>query len=493
MKCAVYIRVSTNKEEQKASLSNQKDLFYNFIEDKEWSLYNTYTDVESGTSDNREGLQQLIEDAQQKKFDIILAKELSRLARNGGLSYSIRDVAERNHIHIITLDNAINTLEGNNAMFGLYAWIYEQESQRTSERIKAALRTRAQKGLFKGAIPPYGYQVTDGKLYIRDDQSSNIVQRIFKEYIQGKGFDAIARCLYNEAQLTPAQLAGKRNANDKWHGSTIRAILTNPHYTGDLVQGRQTTRSVTTKVRHCTTPNEYIVIENSHEAIITKEDFKLVQALIQSRKRQRPQTETHLFTNTLFCADCLKGMHYKKNRKGYVCGSYNKYGSKACSDHHIIESNLIIAILNDIEELTSYVEEQDIITNIESKVRELHLQLQTQLNSVNKEIQNIKQQKTTLIRLLADGVISQEDYREVVQQNEDILTKLSNNRLELEQQMTFQDHQSQIRHLQKELENYSYINVLTPEILHRLIKRIEIKADGTARIFYRFSLSPTFI
>ncbi|MCU5461179.1 recombinase family protein [Bacillus cereus] len=64
MKCAVYIRASTDKEEQKASLSNQKDLFYNFIEDKEWSLYNTYNDVESSTSDNREGPQQLIEDAQ---------------------------------------------------------------------------------------------------------------------------------------------------------------------------------------------------------------------------------------------------------------------------------------------------------------------------------------------------------------------------------------------------------------------------------------------
>lgn len=123
------------------------------------------------------------------------------------------------------------------------------------------------------------------------------------------------------------------------------------------------------------------------------------------------------------------------------------------------------------------------ITNIEGKIRELHLQLQTQLNYVIKEIQNIKQQKTTLIRLLADGIISQEDYREVVQQNEETLTKLSNNKLELEQQMTLQDHHSQMRQLQKELENCSHINVLTPEILHRLIKRIEIKADGTARIF----------
>jgi site-specific DNA recombinase len=113
MKCAVYTRVSTDKEEQKSSLSNQKDLFYNFISNKGWSFYDIYVDVETGTSDKRPGLQRMIKDAGQRKFDVILAKELSRLARNGGLSYKIRDLAERNGIHIITLDNAINTLEGN--------------------------------------------------------------------------------------------------------------------------------------------------------------------------------------------------------------------------------------------------------------------------------------------------------------------------------------------------------------------------------------------
>lgn len=139
MRCAVYIRVSTDKEEQKQSLENQKNMFYQIIEDRDWEVYKFYVDVESGTTDKRENLQCLIEDAEQRKFDVILAKELSRLARNGGLSYRIRDIAEQNRIHIITSDGAINTLEGNANMFGLYAWMYEQESQRTSTRIKAAL------------------------------------------------------------------------------------------------------------------------------------------------------------------------------------------------------------------------------------------------------------------------------------------------------------------------------------------------------------------
>lgn len=151
MRCAIYIRVSTDKEEQKASLKYQKELFYKFIEEKGWDIYEFYVDVQSGTTAKRKNLQRMIEDAQDKKFDIILAKELSRLARNGELSYKIKNLCENQGIHIITLDNAINTLTGNTNMFGLYAWMYEQESQNTSNRVKETLKTRAKKGLFKGS------------------------------------------------------------------------------------------------------------------------------------------------------------------------------------------------------------------------------------------------------------------------------------------------------------------------------------------------------
>ncbi|MEC0245649.1 recombinase family protein [Paenibacillus chitinolyticus] len=132
MRCAVYIRVSTDKEEQKSSLENQRSLFYQYLEDRGWDVFDFYVDVESGTTGKRENLQRLIRDAKTRKFDVIVAKELSRLARNGGLSYQIRDMAWDNSVHIVTLDNAINTIEGNGEMFGLYAWMYEQESQRTS-------------------------------------------------------------------------------------------------------------------------------------------------------------------------------------------------------------------------------------------------------------------------------------------------------------------------------------------------------------------------
>jgi site-specific DNA recombinase len=487
MRCAVYIRVSTDKEEQKASLSNQRDLFVRYILDKGWDIHKFYVDVESGTTDKREQLQQLIAEAKAKKFDVILAKELSRLARNGRLSYEIKDIAEKHRVHIITLDNAINTLEGNGQMFGIYAWMYEQESQRTSERVKAALKSRAQKGLFKGSNAPYGYEIKDGRLHIRPDETPDIVKRIFREYLSGRGFDRIARELYNEGKPTPAQIAGKKNANDKWQGSTIRLILTNPHYTGDLVQGRSTTRSVTNKSRDQNNPQEYIIVPNSHEAIISKKDFEAVQQLIKSRKRTRPQAEKHLFTNTAYCADCGRGMHYKANSKGYICGNYNKHGAKACSNHLVREADLHSVILQDFKTLVSSLNNDSVIRSLEAKLRKQKQQAQKQIKSLSKELEHLKSKKKKTLNLLVDDIISKEDYDEYINDINKQIDDLSLIITQTESSLHITDDELAIQELKQSLEVFMDFKELTPEILHRLIDRIEIKADGSPRIFYRFS------
>jgi len=367
MRCAVYVRVSTDKEEQKDSLKYQQELFYNYIAEKGWDIYKFYIDVESGTTAKREELQKLIEDAQNKEFDIILAKELSRLARNGELSYKIKNLCENQGIHIITLDNAINTLTGNTHMFGLYAWMYEQESQNTSNRVKETLKTRAKNGLFKGSNPPYGYEVRDGKLYIRNDETPNIVRRIFKEYLEGNGRQSIARRLYNEGIPTPAQIAGKANAGDKWHDSTIRCILTNPHYVGDLVQGRTTTVSVTSKRRKNVPKEEQFIIKNAHEPIISRETFDAVQNQLEQRRKYITAPKIHLFTNVLFCADCGTGMWFRSNRDGYICGAYARHGKKACTAHTIKEDFLKETILNDIKSLIHQIDKEQYIKKMERK------------------------------------------------------------------------------------------------------------------------------
>ncbi|WP_276917324.1 recombinase family protein [Aneurinibacillus aneurinilyticus] len=300
-----------------------------------------YVDVESGTTAKRINLQRLIEDAKQRKFDIILAKELSRLARNGGLSYQIKSIAEQNHIHIVTLDNAINTLDGNIHQFGLFAWIYEQESQRISDRIKSVLGSKARSGEFKGSIPPYGYRLENKRLILADDDTPNVIKCIFRMYLEGKGFDAIARSLTREGYPTPAQVAGKKNAGVYWQGTSVKKILSNPHYVGDLVQGRQTTRSVTSKVRIEIPKDKHVVCKNAHPPIISREDFEAVQQYMEGRKKQqaKPKAKKHLFTNYLYCADCGKAL--VRVIRAFLIPFFFGKGRKSTFEHFLTTSSFL--------------------------------------------------------------------------------------------------------------------------------------------------------
>ena len=480
MKAAVYVRVSTDHEEQKQSLDNQRTLFMNLLKEKNWDLYDIYIDVETGTKANkRPELKRLVDDAKNKKFDIILAKELSRLARNGYLSYEIKNLAEIHGIHIMTLDGAINTLSRNTHMFGLYAWIYEQESQRTSERVKSTLRVIAKSGKFNGSIPPYGYYNDNGVLKIKNDFTPDVVRRIFKSYISGKGFDTIAKELIKDEIPTPSMVAGKRNASNLWHGSSVRKILENPHYTGDLVQQREATISVTTNKRKKNDPSEYIIVKNTHEAIISKEDFQLVQKLISERKRKRPYAKKHLFTNIMYCADCGKRMHYKANLKGYVCGSFNKYGYKICSKHKVKENKMIDLISDDLRMFHLNISENEIKKYVKNKSEKFAEYVKKRIWDINKEIERIGLDNTTILRMKIRGKINNEEYKKIIQENNKQINRL---RKEITALRT-----PDYKEVYRMIFEFLHKPMIDEKIIHRLIKRIEIKEDGNPIIYYRFS------
>lgn len=286
MRCAVYIRVSTDREEQRSSIQNQRLATQQYISKNCWTVAAEYIDIESGTTSKRDDFQRLLEDIKQNKFDIILAKDLSRLARNGAVAYSLRETATYHGVKIVTLDGLIDTSNDYCSNFGIQTWVSEYEAAKTSDRTKIALRSRAQAGLFMGSIPPYGYLIQDKKLVLREDHSPHIVRRIFQDYLAGLGCDKIARNLTDEKIPTPSEDACKSNASDYWYGSTIKCILQNRHYIGDLVQGKETTSSVTCKRRTKIEKENFIIVPNTHEPIISKEIFDAVQAMVKNRKKK---------------------------------------------------------------------------------------------------------------------------------------------------------------------------------------------------------------
>jgi DNA invertase Pin-like site-specific DNA recombinase len=441
MKCAVYIRVSTDHDEQKTSLKHQRDQAVHYVSDKGWDVYEFYEDIQSGTTSKRKELQRLIKDAKEKKFDVIVTKEFSRLARNVSLAYKIKETAQQNRIHIITLDGIVNTYENGHTghMFGMYTSIYELEAQTTSNRVKGYRKAVAQKGIFKGSIPPLGYKAVKGKLYVKDDFTPDLVKRIFKDYISGKGFDHIARDLTAEGIPTPGQIAGRSNAGENWQGSAIRKILENPHYTGDLVQGRSTTQDVTSKMRNYADPKDYIIVKDTHKPIISHKDFEAVQLLIASKRKKRPYQEKHLFTNTAFCADCGRGMHYRANSKGYMCGNYVKLGSSKCSDHLVREAELKSAILDDIRFLINTLNNDEVLKDLEAKLKKQKQKETKKFQAIDAEIEKLKKRKKRALDEYYDEEITKEAYNDYVNETNKEIEELLSKKQQLNSSINSKD------------------------------------------------------
>ena len=486
LKLGVYIRVSSDRFEQKSSLENQKELFIQYAEQNNYRIEKFYTDIDSGTKLNRPALQQLIADVKDKKFDVIVSKELSRLARNGELSYKLKSIAELHGVHLVTLDGAINTITGNWDLFGLYAWIYENEAAATSDRLKKMLKTRAMNGLFNGSIAPLGYYCKEGKLYIRNDNTPDVVKRIFAEYISGKGIDSIARDLTKDNVKTPSEVAGKKNAGSVWHGKTIKKILTNKAYIGSIEQIKESTTSVVSKKRIKNDDSQIILVENTHEAIISKETFYIVQDLLKSRHKERGHQAKHLFTNLLRCADCGKGMHFKKNRKGYVCGTSVKLGKNVCSDHLIKEDTLSDVILKELNSFISSYQSIDISKELKETYKKKVFKFESTIKSTEKKLIKLQERKYKAINRLLDETISRNEYDNLIAIYNKEKEILSNQIKALKSSLEILTSPSTLEKIASFKKTDSKINELTPEILNKFIEKIEIYENDSLKIHFRF-------
>ena len=484
---AVYIRVSKDRFEQKSSLKNQKDMFIQFAEDNNYEIYDFYTDIASGTLENRAALDKLLKDAQENKFDMIVSKEISRLARNAEFAFKLKRITEDYNIDLMTADGAINTLEDNTDMYGLFAWFSEYEAQKTGLRLKSMLTTRARKGLFNGSIPPYGYYCEKGKLFIRNDNTPEIVRRIFSEYIGGKGIDSIAKGLFNDNVPTTSQITGKKKYSSVWHGKTIKKILTNQAYIGNMEQKKESTINAINKKRVQNDVSERILVENTHEPIISKETFYIVQELLKSRHKERGHQTTHLFTNLLRCADCGKGMHFKKNRKGYVCGTSVKLGKNVCSDHIVREANLYEAILKELNSFMSSYLPTGNFKQLESVYKNKVSKFKSAIKSNEQKLATLNERKATAFNFLLDKTISRSEYDSYVAKYTEESEILSNEIKAFKSSLEILTAPCTLEKIASFEKTKAKIDELTPEILNKFIEKIEISEDGSPKIYYRFS------
>jgi len=467
---------------QKSSIAHQKNFFENYTRERGWELYKIYEDIESGMSiKKREGLRELIEDGDKGLFDILLTKSISRFARNTleGLK-QVREFKKKG-IRFITIEDAFDSLEYDEFMFTLLLSMAQKESEKISERIKFGKNQRAKRGFYNGSNAPYGYK-NDGKnlLVPADDITTEVVKIIFSMYAQGSGLYKIAKHLNEKGYTTPSMAAKKANSNNLWHQSTIKNILTNEIYIGNLVQNKSKTKDLLNGIREMNLEKEYVRVDNTHEAIIDLNTFNLVQDILKKRGKRRTTRNKYPFTSILYCGECGGRMHYKKDKASYICGKLNKFGKKYCRGCYVNENNLktrieknLIELINENLNLHGFNQK---LQN-EMKKRENH----DDLDFINNDIQNTIKKKNRLLDIYVEGLITKKEYnkKNSVLVNELELLQKKKKKLELE---ICNDGQNTISSYN---ELYRYIR-LDNIAVAKLIKKITVYDDGKIQVEYNF-------
>lgn len=351
---AAYARVSSGKDAMLHSLSAQVSYYSDLIQsDPNWQYAGVYSDEAiSGTKEDRPGLQQLIADCQAGKIDMVITKSISRFARNTvTLLETVRMLKalevdiyfEEQNIHTISADGEL--------MLSILASYAQEEARSASENQRWRIQKNFEEGMpWNGTV--LGYRMVKG-VYTIVPEEAELVKRIFREYLDGAGSGQICKNLDDDG-IPPRR-------GERWHPTTIRRILTNYNYTGNLILQKTFRENHMVK---CSTVNDGQLpkyhAENSHEAIIDMDTFMAVQAEMERRSKAYKPKDTskkqYPYTGLIVCVKC--GKNYRRKITAtqivWICATFNNRGKKYCASKQVPEivlDTLVAEITNNLADI----------------------------------------------------------------------------------------------------------------------------------------------
>ncbi len=518
---AIYVRlskedgdVSSAAKAESNSISNQKNLIRDFLKDKEdiEVVSERVDDGYSGSNFERPAFKLMLEDIKKGIVDCVIVKDLSRFGREYiDSGRYIERLFPALGVRFIAINDNYDSLNGkeqaDEIIIPFKNLINDAYCRDISVKIRSHLEVKRKNGEFIGSFAPYGYQKSenDRNSLIIDPIAAGIVKDIFRMKLHGLSQDAIANRLNDMGVLSPMEYKNATGINyqtsfktsDKavWSSVTVRRILENELYVGNLVQGRQTTPNHKVKKTVLKPEKDWVRIEKNHEAIISDRDFSIVQRLLGMDTRISPkQTEVYPLAGLIVCADCGAVMVRKNAYAGgkkyqyYVC-SRNKE-TKECSSHRIAVDRLEETVLqllrvqiSNILDLKQVMEKVSTIPFQELDIRELEKRIEQK----ETEIGRCMELRNMLYEDMKDGIVSKEDYMELHEaytqkrdQAEDAVRKMKQEIKDILASNTdkykwldyFAEHQD--------------IDRLTRNVAVELIDRVKVIDKGSIEVIFSF-------
>ena len=359
-----YLRLSRDDgEDESTSITNQRAIIVDWAQNNGFIITKWYTDDGySGYSMDRPGFNQLKDDLNDNKVNVIIVKHLSRIGRhNSKVGLFLEQILEDGK-RVITISDGYDTFdERTHDMLGIQTWINEKYVKDTSKNVRAAIERMQKEGRFVCQVP-YGYELdpfVKGQYYV-DNTCAMYVQEIFDLYLNGYGSKAIAKMLterkiptYWQNVKTRMERRGQvyrgRNFEGIWTPNTILKILRNDFYIGVLTLGKTKRRTINGK-KIAQKDEDLIRFEDAHEPLIDKHTFKLAQEIMAERTHSNyrgSQKGPTIFSGKLFCADCGTRLTSGPSAitQRYICRKYHLLGTEHCTSHSTNDRNLTAALI----------------------------------------------------------------------------------------------------------------------------------------------------
>ena len=515
----IYIRLSQEDKDKKyesdsESVINQKELLRNYVKNNNFNLVKEYVDDGfSGTDFERPGFKSLLEDINNKKINCVIVKDLSRLGRDHVMTgYYIETFFPENNIRFISIlesfDSFKNQASNDSSTFIIACNDYY--SKQNSIKIRNVLNEKRKSGKFVGSLPCYGYMrdPKDKGHLIPNPETAPIVKKIFKWRADGIGPTEIANRLNKAHIVTPS---GYKKTNyssrlidrDNWNISTVKKILINRIYTGDLVQHTQTKVSYKSKKKITLDEKLWIVVENTHEPLVDKDTFDYVNNLRKRNTRNyeiKTGREKRLLEGKLFCKECgnrLTVLYRKKQDYWSVnCNRYSRDPVRGrCYSHFYPYNYLEEQVLEQINKSVSKsMKELDLKQLNDEVVKNVH----KETNNIDNVIKNLEIEKekitkriTTLYNDRCDGVISTETYKELAKESETKLKEI-NDLIDNEniKKYKIKNKVNVLPDYTKKIKKLLDLNKPKKELIDTLIDKIVIDKDRNITIYFKYDIVP---
>ncbi|MBR0350842.1 MAG: recombinase family protein [Clostridia bacterium] len=519
---AVYIRLSVEDGDkiESNSVSNQRMLLNGFLNDNpELNLYDYYIDDGyTGTDFERPGFKRLLKDMNEKKFNAVVVKDLSRLGRNYiEVGNYIERIFPLFNIRFIAINDSIDSYKDpksvNNITVPFKNLINDEYCRDISNKIRSVLDVKKKNGEYVCALAPYGYIKDPDDIHhlIINEESAKIVRLIFKMSLEGNGRQTIAQKLNDMGILNPngyKKFVLKNNKipeDDKerikycWDMRTIKSVLENMVYCGDTVQSKG--KLISYKIhKHIKNPkSEWIIVRNTHEAIIDRETFEKVQQGIISRDtRANKDGKINALSGHLKCADCGRAMNKKQGSyyKGkpreyyhYMCSTYMRKSKNLCTKHtirnDILEESVLKSIKLQIELIADY---ESLIKDLKnnSNIDFRRQILENNIENAKKDLEKQRQLKKMAYEDWKLNIITEQEYIEYSNSYTNVINRVENNISNLYKELDDYTEKKEDDNWVNKFIKYKDITELSRDVVDSLIDEIYVYEDKRIKIKFRY-------